>query len=91
MATSLSEGEAVPKHVGLLSVHKTTFKLKPLKLQTVRPFVIGNVSVDNLEGYSKMTKERVPVKLFESVKNYIDRDVMDRLVELATGIFVNSN
>jgi len=41
--TSLSEGEAKKKHVGLLEIYKGKFKLKALPLQTVRPFVYESV------------------------------------------------
>nr|VZI23564.1 unnamed protein product [Spirometra erinaceieuropaei] len=38
VATSLIEGEALPKAVGLLEIHGREFKLTRLPLQTVRPF-----------------------------------------------------
>ncbi|XP_034668205.1 double-strand break repair protein MRE11 [Drosophila subobscura] len=41
--TSLSEGEAKKKHVGLLEIYKTKFKLKELPLQSVRPFVYDSI------------------------------------------------
>lgn len=41
--TSLSEGEAKKKHVGLLEIYKNKFKLKELPLQTVRPFVFDSI------------------------------------------------
>ncbi|KAH8412908.1 hypothetical protein KR009_006710 [Drosophila setifemur] len=41
--TSLSEGEAKKKHVGLLEIYKNKFKLKELPLQSVRPFVFESI------------------------------------------------
>ncbi|KAL7741992.1 hypothetical protein ACLKA6_018249 [Drosophila palustris] len=46
VATSLSEGEAKKKHVGLLEIYKTKFHLKPLPLQTVRPFVFDSINLE---------------------------------------------
>ena len=38
VATSLSEGEQLQKHAGILHVHKKTFKMHKRPLQTVRQF-----------------------------------------------------
>jgi len=43
VATSLSPGEAKPKHVGLLKIREKDFKLEKIPLRTVRPFVIDEV------------------------------------------------
>lgn len=43
IATSLSEGETKEKHVGLLFVNKKAFKLKKIKLQTVRQFYLMDI------------------------------------------------
>lgn len=61
VATSLSEGESIPKHVGILYINeKSEFKIEPLKLKTVRPFVFRTILLkdfcDNegfLEKYDK--------------------------------------
>jgi double-strand break repair protein MRE11 len=45
VATSLSEGEAVKKHVGVLTVEGRTFSVTPHPLETVRPFVMDNMSL----------------------------------------------
>lgn len=43
VATSLSEGESKRKHVGLLEINHDQFRLKPIILRTVRPFVMQSV------------------------------------------------
>jgi double-strand break repair protein MRE11 len=43
IATSLNEGETLDKHVYILSVKGKDFSLKPIKLKTVRPFVMKDV------------------------------------------------
>eukprot|EP01090_Pellita_catalonica_P020412 TRINITY_DN728_c0_g1_i6.p2 TRINITY_DN728_c0_g1~~TRINITY_DN728_c0_g1_i6.p2 ORF type:complete len:388 (+),score=97.58 TRINITY_DN728_c0_g1_i6:46-1209(+) len=49
IATSLSIGESKPKHVGILDIRKNQFKLNPVALETVRPFVIDDVSLEDAE------------------------------------------
>lgn len=43
VATSLMPGEAVPKHVAVLSVTGRDFKVEPIRLKTVRPFVMKEI------------------------------------------------
>lgn len=49
MATSLCEGEAKEKFVGLLHIVDKKFKLVPLKLKTVRPFVFETITLSDCE------------------------------------------
>ncbi|GJQ69804.1 mre11 [Trypoxylus dichotomus] len=43
VATSLSEGEATDKHVGLLKIHKNMYKMIPIRLTSVRPFIFDDI------------------------------------------------
>ncbi len=43
IATSLSEGETVPKQVAVLHINRRDFKLKKLPLQTVRQFYMEDI------------------------------------------------
>ena len=43
VATSLMPGEAVPKHVAILSVTGKEFKVERIRLKTVRPFVMKEI------------------------------------------------
>lgn len=47
VATSLSEGEALDKHIGLLVIHGDKFKLEPIKLKTVRPFIFDSINLSD--------------------------------------------
>eukprot|EP00057_Strongylocentrotus_purpuratus_P023252 XP_011677726.1 PREDICTED: double-strand break repair protein MRE11A [Strongylocentrotus purpuratus] len=47
IATSLSPGEAEPKHVGLLQVRGKAMKCTKLKLETVRPFYIEDIALQD--------------------------------------------
>ncbi|XP_056639073.1 double-strand break repair protein MRE11 [Diorhabda sublineata] len=50
VATSLIEGESIPKKVGLLKINKSDFKIIPIELKTVRPFVYGEMTIkDDLQ------------------------------------------
>lgn len=48
VATSLSEGEAKDKHIGLLHIFEQQFKLTPIKLETVRPFIFRSYALSSL-------------------------------------------
>lgn len=49
MATSLAFGESLEKKVGLLEIHKTTFKMIPISLKTVRPFIFEEIELEKLD------------------------------------------
>merc|ERR1719189_665720 len=49
VATSLCEGEAIPKHVGVLNIRADNkFKMDPIPLKSVRPFIFKTISVTDL-------------------------------------------
>ncbi|KIJ94608.1 hypothetical protein K443DRAFT_683589 [Laccaria amethystina LaAM-08-1] len=48
VATSLADGEAIEKHVALLEVQGKEFKMTPIPLRTVRPFVIEEVVLNEV-------------------------------------------
>lgn len=68
VATSLAEGEANDKHIGLLKVYKNKFKLEAIKLDTVRPFVfksynlanmVDDLDLDDVDAADKVTNKRL--------------------------------
>lgn len=70
VATSLSEGESLEKHIAILHIYKDQFKLEPIKLQTVRPFVFKSIKLqdydDELELDEGDVKPKVCTNLFIS-------------------------
>ncbi|KAK8174764.1 Mre11 DNA-binding presumed domain-containing protein [Phyllosticta citribraziliensis] len=46
VATSLMPGEAEPKHVALLSIKGKGFESEPIRLKTVRPFVMKEIVLE---------------------------------------------
>ncbi|XP_067005456.2 double-strand break repair protein MRE11 [Anabrus simplex] len=75
VATSLCEGEAEEKHIALLKVNKKNFQIRPIKLKTVRPFVIDTIQLSKcrLDMTKSKPSEQVQKYLEEYVKNMINR------------------
>ncbi|XP_017110372.1 double-strand break repair protein MRE11 [Drosophila elegans] len=70
--TSLSEGEAKKKHVGLLEIYKGKFKLKELPLQTVRPFVFESVSLPDRAEELGLDEGDASTKVFKFAKERVE-------------------
>ncbi|XP_031845471.1 double strand break repair nuclease mre11 isoform X1 [Nomia melanderi] len=78
IATSLSEGEAKPKHIGLLSINGMKFKMKKLRLGTVRPFVFDNLILSDED-----IQKDYNMSLSESVYNFVDNHIENVLIPKA--------
>ncbi|TGZ84640.1 DNA repair exonuclease, partial [Ascodesmis nigricans] len=79
IATSLCEGEAVPKHCGILSVTNREFSLEKIRLTTVRPFVMREIILaeeKELKNVWKKTNNRTTVTSHLTM-------VVDELIEEA--------
>ena len=79
VATSLMPGEAVPKHVAILSITGRDFKLEPIRLKTVRPFVMKEIV---------LSEDRVAKKLAKKENNRPDLtrhliSIVDDLIDQA--------
>lgn len=57
VATSLMPGEAVPKHVAVLSVTGRDFTVEPIRLKTVRPFVMREIVLSEEKEALKLAKK----------------------------------
>lgn len=79
----MCEGESKPKHVGLLKVNKKDFKVRSLKLKSVRPYVFDNMILCDHD-------IKVGVSLAESICHYVDQyienDIVPKVTEQLTGI-----
>lgn len=59
VATSLMEGEALPKHIGVLEVKHSRFRIVPHRLRCVRPFLTASVALAQEPAVSRaMAAER---------------------------------
>ncbi|KAJ4489977.1 Metallo-dependent phosphatase-like protein [Lentinula aciculospora] len=76
VATSLADGEAIPKHVALLTIHDKEFQIEPLPLRTVRPFVIEEVvlrEVADEEGFELSDQIEISKFLKAKVNTLIEK------------------
>jgi len=70
ICTALSEFEALKKHCGLLEIKGSQFRLKPIPLQTVRPFVIEDVVLAS-EGLDPDEPDKIDEFLASKVEEMI--------------------
>jgi double-strand break repair protein MRE11 len=72
VATSLSEGEAKPKYIGIMEIYQDKFRLNPIPLTTVRPFIIDDVVLSEQPGLkpenSNLVNEFLVSKVEEMIK-----------------------
>ncbi|KAL1981655.1 hypothetical protein VTN96DRAFT_2369 [Rasamsonia emersonii] len=57
VATSLVQGEAAPKHVAILSIKGREFHCEPIRLKTVRPFVVREIVLSEEKGAQKLARK----------------------------------
>ncbi|KAJ2077668.1 meiotic recombination [Coemansia sp. RSA 988] len=57
VATALSSGEAVAKHVALICISQRNFKLEKIRLKNVRPFIIEDVVLSTVPSLSPQSSE----------------------------------
>lgn len=77
VATSLSEGESIDKHIGILYIHKNQFKLEKIMLQTVRPFVFKSIDLINYEEELDLNDDDVVPKVKEIVCELIEEMIKE--------------
>jgi len=82
-ATSLCEGEAIQKKVGILNIRRmgdeTKFKMVPVPLQTVRPLIFRQISITDLKNVD--LTEPDPKVLNEAIYRCVKYEVEDMLEE----------
>ncbi|KAL4957310.1 Mre11 DNA-binding presumed domain-containing protein [Aspergillus filifer] len=57
VATSLVPGEAVPKHVAILSITGKEMHCEPIRLKSVRPFVMREIVLSEEKGAQKLARK----------------------------------
>ncbi|XP_023225241.1 double-strand break repair protein MRE11-like [Centruroides sculpturatus] len=79
IATSLTPGEAAKKHVGLLQIHKRSFKMTKIPLQTVRQFYIEYISLNEtgLDLEDSDITNKVITYCKEKVDSFLDRAIIE--------------
>ncbi|EAT37438.1 AAEL010595-PA [Aedes aegypti] len=84
VATSLAEGEALDKCCGILSIHKSLFRLDPIRLQTVRPFIFESVNMAEYFDELGLDEGDVQQKMQNFAAERIE-DMIKRAKEKLTG------
>lgn len=75
VATSLALGEAVPKQVSIMSITGRDFKCEPIRLRTVRPFVMREIVLSEEKGAQKLARK-------ENNRTEVTRLLMEIVEEL---------
>ncbi|KAK9369386.1 Mre11 DNA-binding presumed domain-containing protein [Lipomyces kononenkoae] len=75
VVTSLCEAEAVEKFVGILTIEGSKYELEPIKLKTVRPFIMKEVILARDCGFAASSKNKGQVIrwLIQQVTELIDQ------------------
>lgn len=76
--TSLSEGESLDKHCGLLLIRENQFRLEPIKLQTVRPFVFDSIDLANYKDRLNIRRTDIQEQVLKIVTEKVEE-----MIELA--------
>lgn len=82
VATSLAEGESIEKKIGILEIHKKDFKLNPVSLRTVRPFVFRSVNIDELVDRLKLDEGNVKDKVTKFYKQNVDEMIEEARLKI---------
>lgn len=72
VATSLTGGEAVRKHVGILDIKENQFRLQHIPLTQVRSFVIGEISLQEHEHELDPEDPKIDTKVSNLLQEEVD-------------------
>lgn len=77
VATSLSEGEAEPKHVGLLTIEGGSYSLDKIRLKTIRPLQFTTVSLSRIPSLRPTDAKGIQFYLEGVVESLIEKAKLD--------------
>lgn len=77
VATSLSEGEAEPKHVGLLTIEGGSYSLDKIRLKTIRPLEFTTVSLSRIPSLQPTDAKGIQLYLEGVVESLIEKAKLD--------------
>jgi double-strand break repair protein MRE11 len=80
IATALSESESVEKHIGLLEIYERDFRLSPIKLSTVRPFIMEDLVLSSLKDEIKKHMDSSARNIDPDLKN-VDPEIISRYLQ----------
>jgi double-strand break repair protein MRE11 len=70
VATSLTQGEAAMKQIGVLDIKGTRFRMRPIPLTQVRTFVMGDVSLSSQQALDP-DDPKVDLRVAEVLENKV--------------------
>ena len=73
VVTSLTEGESLTNHVGLLDVRRSQFRLVPVQLWSVWSFMMGNVGLREHSELLNADNPRVEINIIDLLEKEVDR------------------
>ncbi len=82
VVTSLIQAESKQKHIGLLEINLDKFRIVPIKLDTVRPFVFSQME---LKHYADKIKKQ------EDVEKIIEEKLEEMLVDALNQVSISKN
>ncbi|KAI8094765.1 Metallo-dependent phosphatase-like protein [Thamnidium elegans] len=88
VATSLCQGEAAPKHVGILTIEGGNYDLEKIRLKTIRPLQFTTVILSRIESIEPSDKNSIRVYLEGVVESLIEKakNEWDEQQEQGSGI-----
>uniref|UniRef100_A0A336LS54 Double-strand break repair protein n=1 Tax=Culicoides sonorensis TaxID=179676 RepID=A0A336LS54_CULSO len=79
VATSLAEGEAGIKKVAILQICQKNFKIEPIPLKSVRPFVFDTLNMAKIVNDEEFLRGKLPIE--EKVQNLAREKIKEMLKE----------
>lgn len=77
VATSLSEGESLQKHAAVLEIYQSSFKLYPIPLKTIRPFVFKSINIMDVWDELKLSEGDVSNKVRAMAEKEIEKMITE--------------
>ncbi|KAJ1522908.1 hypothetical protein ONE63_002048 [Megalurothrips usitatus] len=81
VATSLAEGESLPKHVAIVKIYKKQFECTPIPLETVRPFVFRDANVSEVLMENPKDLKSLTEKIEEGATKLVQEMIKEALAK----------
>lgn len=86
IATSLAVGEAVAKHIGVLSITGREYVMEKIRLKTVRPFAIKEIVLSEVKGLKPLARK---ASNRTEITSYL-MELVDELIQAARSEWVEA-
>lgn len=72
VATSLAEGEAGVKYCALLQIHQKNFRVEPIPLKCVRPFIFDTLTIEPEEDEELLSNDAIETRVLELAEKKVE-------------------